>query len=631
MNDQRMLLRVGLESFKSIARLDELELGQLTVVVGENSAGKSSLLQAVVMMSQIARSDEVGSDVPLYGDDLDLGDFKDVVHSGTASDEITVALTIRELPLAENDLQAPDDDGFAAPLGEFRWEVSMGVPYRRHRRASIRRLTLSTSVTDEVLSASTVDPRSTDPGEQSSARELRSLLARSIRLARAGSDPSLELAARSAFGQPDAPLFEGGVRPLGRPDDEFARTQLRLPYIEVSGGLPALALRARGNKGAAARAFANLAMPGPDFILKDGDRAIVAEVKSVGRSGEPTEMLLDDNIYLAFAKWYESLDEALRQRESFRLPKPDVVLDDSIGLTASDLLNELALADTPGVSERDQLERFDTGVTGAAELVQDALARRIRLLGPLRDDPSPTYLSGVLGTGITPLGKKGQFTVAYLDEHENDRVVCPLLADDENPSAPTEDERSLKSAVDYWLDKLGIAQRGKIARLGRNLEFELIDRKTGMGRDLTAMGVGASQVLPVVVLCLAAGPGDLVLLEQPELHLHPGPQQRLGDFLLGIARTGRQLLVESHSEYLVNRIRRRMVEQRLDEDPDSLKLLYATRGDLGATTFQELRPNALGAFEGGWPEGFFDQSPDEAEKIVRAAAERRRAERATEK
>jgi hypothetical protein len=69
-----------------------------------------------------------------------------------------------------------------------------------------------------------------------------------------------------------------------------------------------------------------------------------------------------------------------------------------------------------------------------------------------------------------------------------------------------------------------------------------------------------------------------------------------------------------------------MVEQRLEEHPESLKLLYAIR-ERGATRFDELRPSALGAFD-PWPEGFFDQSPQESEEIVRAAATRRRADRA---
>jgi predicted ATPase len=184
---------------------------------------------------------------------------------------------------------------------------------------------------------------------------------------------------------------------------------------------------------------------------------------------------------------------------------------------------------------------------------------------------------------------------------------------------------TLVSAVHYWLGELGIADRVRVRPSGRIIEFDIVDIQTKKRRDLTSVGVGASQILPVVVLCLLAEPGDLVLLEQPELHLHPKPQQILGDFLLGIAQTGRQLIVETHSEYLVNRLRRRIVEQGLEEEQDLIRLLYAKRAK-GATSFEELRPNKFGSFD-EWPEGFFDQSPRESEEIVRAAAARRRAER----
>jgi len=628
MNDQRLLLRIGLESFKSIARLDQ-DLGQLTVVVGENSAGKSSLLQSVVLMSQIARSDVLGSDIPLHGNELDLGDFKDIVHSGAAADEVTVSLTIRELPRASSEIGTPTGDAGVAGLGEFRWDVSLGVPYRRQRGASIRRLTLSSTVTSEMLSASPVDPRSGDSGEKSRAEDLRSMLARSIRLARAASDTSLELAARSAFERPDAPVFEGGVRPLRSPEDErLAATETRLQYVEVAGGLPRLALRAVGNKRVAAEAF--LALSAPDYLMGTDDRAILAEAKlSTGDGG--TDQFPDEELAAAFAQWYERLDEALRERDSFALPATDFELPHEL-LDPDELhalLRGLADIETPEVIERDHLSRLSTGAVGAAELVQDALARRVSLLGPLRSDPRPIYQAGLVGTGITPLGKKGEHAIAFLDEHADDLVICPLVPDPDDPDQAVHDERPLKTALEYWLRQLGIADRTQIQLLGKNLDFTMVDPQTRTRRDQTEVGVGASQVIPVLVLCLAARPGDLVLLEQPELHLHPRPQQVLGDFLLGIARTGRQLLVETHSEYLVNRLRLRMVEQRIDEQPELLKLLYAIR-DKGATSFHELRPNALGAFEGGWPKGFFDQSPYESEQIVRAAAERRRAERAVQ-
>jgi predicted ATPase len=126
------------------------------------------------------------------------------------------------------------------------------------------------------------------------------------------------------------------------------------------------------------------------------------------------------------------------------------------------------------------------------------------------------------------------------------------------------------------------------------------------------------------VLCLLAKPGSLVLLEQPELHLHPAVQQRLGDFLLACARSGRQLLVETHSEYLIARLRFRAVEDRTDRTRDQFTVVFAKRDDRGRTRFESAFANRYGAID--WPPGFFDQSQEESRRIVTEAVERRREE-----
>jgi predicted ATPase len=182
----------------------------------------------------------------------------------------------------------------------------------------------------------------------------------------------------------------------------------------------------------------------------------------------------------------------------------------------------------------------------------------------------------------------------------------------------------LGEAVNYWLERFAVASSVTTREIGRpGIEVSLSDAQTRASRDLTGVGVGVSQLLPVVVLCLLAEPGEMILLEQPELHLHPAPQQILGDFLLNVATSGRQLLVETHSEYLINRLRLRVVDDQFGDISDLMHIWYATRSE-GRTTFELLKPNRFGAFD-EWPAGFFDQAPKEAEAILRAAARKRRA------
>lgn len=620
MNDERLIPRLRIESFKSIART-ELELGQLTVVVGENSAGKSSLMQSITLLSQIARTDAVGAVVPLHGDDTDLGSFKNALHSGQAADEITIALTINDRPptvagaTRSEALQVPDT---------HQWTLTLADCPDRPGHALLRRIIVEASAMNEQLSLSSLDPQSGDSGEQQRARDLISLLRRSVLVSRAGRDASLESAARSALGDINAPLFEGRYRWLSDPDDPETQA---VEYVEVSGGLPDELFEADGNLNHLARVF--LTMADVNGLLGHRRGRSARTVRARGEIAISIEaddgIAIDDRLEASFTKWLSKVDESLRDPASLSVPPVSFKLtEDQVGdIGFVPLAAALADASFSGYSERDQLFPFHEPIVESSDIIRDSLGRRLHLLGPLRSEPAPMFRPGLVGDGITPLGKQGQFTVAFLDQHGAELVSCPLSPDDSESGDST--ELPLTQAVDYWLQRLGIADRTRMQHVGRMIEFDLVDPQTNARRDLTTVGVGASQVLPVLVLCLAAKPGDLILLEQPELHLHPKPQQVLGDFLLGIANTGRQLMVETHSEYLVTRLRRRMVEQRLDEQPNAMKLLYATR-ERGATTFTELKPNSLGAFD-AWPEGFFDQSPRESEQIIRAAAARRRAER----
>ena len=613
MTDNRLLRHLELESFKSIARLD-LELGQLTVLVGENSAGKSSFMQAIVLASQIANSSSTSGLLSLIGDDVALGDFRNIRHSGLAADEITIAVTLRD----DTAMSRPWLETSDTPAEEFRWTMTLSEPRPPAVGASLRRVAVSSSLIAEEIVVSQIDPQSEDPGEQDRAKELRRLLQRSIALTRAGGDGSLEIAVLAAADD-TAALYSGTHSLRGR-------TPERIEFISVDGALPALTLRSAGNRRAAAEAF---------LWMSGVDHGIPTDLP-LERS-DTDEPQIPDELMTAFESWLSNLDDALAARSGkMVIPPPEVEPDWLASLDFDNAISTLADAPIPGAVERDHLHRTDLDVTTAAENIRAALARRVHLLGPLRDAPSPWYRPGERGTGIATLGSKGEYTVAYLDEHGSDRVVCPIPAgvhdlvagDSQVPLGERDNsgqDRSLISAVHLWLRALGIAQRVELRPLGRILEFDLVDPQTNAKRDLTSVGVGASQVLPVIVLCLLAKPGDLVLLEQPELHLHPGAQQILGDFLLGISQTGRQLIVETHSEHLVNRLRLRMVEQRLDELDDAIRLLYAKR-NRGATDFEELRPNKHGTFD-EWPAGFFDQSPKESEAIVRAAVRRRREER----
>jgi len=114
------------------------------------------------------------------------------------------------------------------------------------------------------------------------------------------------------------------------------------------------------------------------------------------------------------------------------------------------------------------------------------------------------------------------------------------------------------------------------------------------GFHLIDMGYGTSQVLPILVRCVQAEAGEFILIEQPELHLHPRAQAQLGDLLVETARRGVRLLIETHSEHLLLRLRRWVAETSIQDNDAVLEKLGERRLPINAT--QDLDADELQAY-----------------------------------
>lgn len=144
---------------------------------------------------------------------------------------------------------------------------------------------------------------------------------------------------------------------------------------------------------------------------------------------------------------------------------------------------------------------------------------------------------------------------------------------------------------------------------------QLLLRSTSRGPSVTHrdVGVGISQVLPVLVAALGSSEKTL-LMEQPELHLHPRLQTELGDVLIESAlNLDNTLILETHSEHLILRIMRRIKEAHAGKDnglppitPNDVCILYVEpQGD--QSIVREMPLNARGELAKGWPGGFFEE------------------------
>ena len=137
---------------------------------------------------------------------------------------------------------------------------------------------------------------------------------------------------------------------------------------------------------------------------------------------------------------------------------------------------------------------------------------------------------------------------------------------------------------------------------------------------LTDVGFRVSQVLPALVLLYYVPEGSTVLLEQPEIHLHPGVQSGLADVMLKVAQTRNvQIILESHSEHLMRRLQRRVAEETTS--PGDVKLYFVST-NRGAAQASDLALNEWGEIE-NWPDRFFGDEMGEIAAISKASLKRK--------
>ena len=169
-------------------------------------------------------------------------------------------------------------------------------------------------------------------------------------------------------------------------------------------------------------------------------------------------------------------------------------------------------------------------------------------------------------------------------------------------------DKRLKMVTDalYTLELTGKVSTKKIGDIGIEIQVGRLPydspNETGMV-NITDVGRGVSEVLPALVAVIAAAPGQLVYLEQPELHLHPRAQVALARVLADAARRGVRVVVETHSSLLLLGVQTLVAEG--DLSPELVKLHWFPRSKDGVTKVNSANLDEAGAY-GEWPEDFDD-------------------------
>jgi predicted ATPase len=183
-----------------------------------------------------------------------------------------------------------------------------------------------------------------------------------------------------------------------------------------------------------------------------------------------------------------------------------------------------------------------------------------------------------------------------------------------------DDERL--STLNEWLSRLELTGSVTAARVDdANVEVRVARTRNGRPRKadmigLADVGLGVSQVLPVLVAILVASKGRIVYVEQPELHLHPRAQVKLAEILCEAARPDVYVLIETHSGLLLRGIQEAVARARVS--PEKIRLHWFHRDKLGVTRVSSATLDARGRF-GDWPVDFGDVELDIEDRFLRAS------------
>lgn len=213
------------------------------------------------------------------------------------------------------------------------------------------------------------------------------------------------------------------------------------------------------------------------------------------------------------------------------------------------------------------------------------------------------------------LGLQGEHAVHYINVFGNTyRVPIPLMH-------PKEKKYHLSYQVNAWLKEIspGVSLNTKfVPELNQvilDYQFDLVGNKTNAFNPKN-VGFGISYVLPVVLALLTAEPEKIIIIENPESHIHPRGQAELGKLIALAAQSGAQVFIETHSDHILNGVRVAVKEKQVDKD--KVNLLYfdkITNAQESYTKLHSIRVDRNGTLS-DYPENLMDEWSNLMAKLI---------------
>ena len=598
-----MIKEWKLNNFKSIDMEKDLEFRPLTIFTGANSSGKSTILQSILLVTQTLQSPIASRSILLNGWFKKFGTYSDIVNRRDDKKNIKFGFTLSNEGASERDM-----------MYRFR--------YNEEVKSVNCEFELSSDGKEECLQPVLLYTRlvTNTKNEKQETKDI------------------LDIKKSGERSPEEITVIEKCKATYQLSDFEYAissKNKLRLGFYgpdyadwKLLGAglfhfLPNYAIVYTKYRDQLKRGLNNCLMLGKDLYQSERDKAkIISLVQD--KVLEIVDEIYERKKYNEDGR-FERVRESITKSMSF--PKLiQVFRYVTLDVAEKQKYVDSIVAQLDAIQEEYVTERLPLYFFTGVDFVRDFFNEKIKYLGPLREEPRSLYPLESNGNTFD-LGLKGENTAAVFENNKTRKInyISPSFFEDGKLGKLTTEEGTLSDAINAWLVYLGVANKMSTNDKGKmGHELKITTDIRDMEQDLTHVGVGVSQILPILVMCFLAGKGDSIILEQPELHLHPKVQTRLADFFVSMNALGKQCILETHSEYLINRLRYLVAKSENERVAEETMIYFVEKED-GHSIYRDITINKYGVID-DWPKGFFDEAEDLATIIMKAGMEKRKNE-----
>lgn len=581
-----VLKGIEIENFKSYVEKQYIHFSDLSVLLGANSSGKSTALQALLTMKQTIECNSPDEELLLSGKYVALGDFDDVI-SDPQKDYFSLSVVLEEAEKSENDVENDEfriawyfkraDDGISAIL------IRLDIIYEN--------LTLSFKRIDNIHYMYINGERDLFSAEISNLMMAKYYIHYDTEFnnkwAELFNELSKELLQKKITKvQTDRPVLNEIENFYFKIMDSIQANDDEITTVSTGHGVMAKRIEDLLDK------FGEVEFP----KFEAASRILPKEIRLKMLELALSSLDNMENVDSIISKYEEYLSDYLENRRDI------ADFEGRFGLGS----NPFRFFDRDG-GKKDNFTQLKFALDFYNGFLKNVLSK-VFFVGPIRETPKGLYNIG-FETIPKYVGPTGSYFASVL-LHENKKEREYIL--------PDRVERcTLSDALAEWMIHLNVASAVDVDKKNSFGFSVSIKNMEQVKSDIMNVGIGTSQVLPVLISVLLSEPNEILVFEQPELHLHPYSQSRLADMFTEFCKYGRKIILETHSEYFLLRLRYHIVKEQYSQDATAVNFFQ----NKGGTKVTFANVSGFGNID--YPDDFRDETQELLNSILEASFERK--------